>query len=311
MSLYNYLSWILFHVLVILLLVCDLFLFCKKNQAISLRKSLKLSAFYIAMALIFNIGVYFYKGAAAATDFFTGYLIEISLSVDNLFVFLLIFTVFKVPNKYQHRVLLWGIIGAVLMRAVFILAGVALVHKFEWIMYVFGAFLVITGIKLFFQQKEEGSECENDIKNNIAVRWAKKLLPFTDQFHEEKFLVKVDKKYLFTPLFLVLIVIDVFDIVFAVDSVPAILAITTDSFIVYTSNIFAILGLRSMYFALAGIMPLFKYLQYGLAIVLLFIGVKLLLVHTYKIPTSISLLVLTMSIGGSILASLRVAKKVN
>ncbi|MBF0361211.1 MAG: TerC family protein [Oligoflexia bacterium] len=309
MGSFNILGWVFFHVLIVVLLVCDLFLFTKKDQEIGLKKSLKLTAFYVLMALIFNVGIYFVKGAGAATDFFTGYLIELSLSIDNLFVFLLIFTVFKVATKYQHRVLFWGIIGAVLMRAVFILTGVALVHKFEWIMYVFGAFLVITGIKLFFEKKEQGKDDENEIKNNFTVRMAKKLLPFTDQFHEEKFMVKIDGKHLFTPLFLVLIVVDVFDIIFAVDSVPAILAITTDSFIVYTSNIFAILGLRSMYFALAGLMPLFHYLQYGLAIVLTFIGVKLLLIHVYKIPTSLSLLVLAVCIGGSIVASLLKKKK--
>ncbi|MBF0206729.1 MAG: TerC family protein [Oligoflexia bacterium] len=302
--------WILFHFLVLALLALDLLFLNRKAHEIKFREALFWSAIYVSLALLFNVGVYLVKGYHPAVEFLTGYLIEISLSVDNLFVFLTIFTIFSVPRLHQHRVLFWGIIGAVLMRALFIFAGIGLVHTFHWMVYVFGGFLIVTGIKLLFQNETE----KPDPQNYWPVKFAKRWLPFTDNYHGGKFFVRTDHAghvghIKGTPLFLVLIVIEIVDTIFAMDSVPAIIAITTDPFIVYTSNIFAILGLRSMYFALAGLIPLFHYLKYALSTILVFVGIKLVLTNIVYISTLLSLGVIGALLLFSIIASVLFANK--
>jgi len=241
------------------------------------------SAMWIALAAVFAVIVYFWHGRGASLEFVTGYVIELSLSVDNLFVFLLIFRYFQVPTVHQHKVLFWGILGALVMRAVFILAGVGLIRQFHWIIYVFGALLVYSGIKLF---RQENAEIHPE--KNPLLRLFRRWILVTKDYEEDKFFVRRPGLYA-TPLFIVLLVVETTDVLFAVDSIPAILAITLDAFIVYTSNVFAILGLRSMYFALAGMMELFHYLHYGLSLVLIFVGGKMLVSHYYQIPTEIAL----------------------
>jgi tellurite resistance protein TerC len=266
------------------------------------------SGVWIAISLLFNIGVYFLFGRESALQFFTGYLIEKSLSIDNLFVFLLLFSYFKVPAKYQHEVLFWGILGALLMRGLLILLGAALITRFHWILYIFGLFLVVTGVKMAFQDEKK----EVHPERNIVVRFFKKFFPVTAGYHEEKFFVKTGGKRYGTLLLIVLIVIETTDLLFAVDSIPAIFAITQDSFIIYTSNVFAILGLRSLYFALAGIMDLFYYLRHGLSVVLTFIGLKMLLMGYVNIPIGIALgvvgTVLLIAVAASIIRA-RIQKK--
>ncbi|MDP2886747.1 MAG: TerC family protein [Ignavibacteria bacterium] len=286
---------VLFNVFVIAMLLLDLGIFQRRAHEIGIREALGWSLFWIVLSLLFNIGLYYWQGKEAALQFLTGYLIEKSLSVDNLFVFLMLFMYFKVPPKYQHKVLFWGILGALAMRGALIAVGVALISRFFWILYVFGVFLVFTGIKMGFQKET----VEIHPERNVAVRMLKKLVPVTPGYHGSKFFLKIDGKYTATLLFVVLIVVETTDLLFALDSIPAIFAITTDPFIVYTSNVFAILGLRALYFALAGLMNLFHYLKIGLAIVLTFVGVKMLLAHVYPIPITIALAV----IGGVILLS--------
>lgn len=292
------LPWILFNILVIVLLAIDLGVFHKRSHTIKLKEALVLSLVWTVVALIFNAAIYFWKGSGPALEFFTGYLIERSLSVDNLFVFLLIFQYFRVEGQYQHKILYWGILGALVMRAVFIFSGVALIQKFNWAMYLFGAFLIFTGIKMAFQKEKEIHPEKNPI-----LKIFKKIMPVTNESNDGKFFKKIGKMVYATPLFVVLIAIETTDIVFAVDSIPAILAITRDAFIVYTSNVFAILGLRALYFALAGMVDLFHYLNYGLAIILSFIGVKMLIVDFYKIPVGIALGVVGIILVLSIIAS--------
>ncbi|HWP83319.1 MAG TPA: TerC family protein [Bacteroidota bacterium] len=287
--------WVGFNLLVLAMLAVDLGVFHRKAHAVSIREALTWSLVWIVLSLIFNVIVYFWHGKVVALEFLTGYLIEKSLSVDNLFVFLLIFTYFKVPAKYQHKVLFWGIIGALVMRGILILVGTTLINEFHWVIYVFGLFLVFTGIKMAIQKED----AEVHPERNIVVRLFKKIMPVTAGYHEDKFFLKINGKRYATLLFVVLIVVETTDLVFAVDSIPAIFAITTDPFIVYTSNVFAILGLRALYFALAGIMDLFHYLKLGLSIVLTFVGIKMLIVDLYKIPIGISLGV----VGGILLLS--------
>ena len=279
--------WIGFGVFVLAMLALDLGVFHRKSHTVSMREALTWSGVWIALALLFNAGVWHWRGQDEGLEFLTGYLVELSLSVDNLFVFLLIFAYFKVPAQYQHKVLFWGILGALFMRAVFIAAGVTLMHKFHWVIYLFGAVLVISGLKMAFEKDKEVHP-----EKNPVLRLFRRFMPVTAEYHGGKFFVKPDKLWLATPLFIVLLMLETTDLVFAVDSVPAVLAITTDPFIVYTSNVFAILGLRSMFFALAGVMKLFVYLHYGLAAVLVFVGGKMLLAGFYKIPTLTSLLVI-------------------
>ena len=279
------LLWIGFNIFILVLLTLDLKVFNRKPHEISIKESLMWSGVWIAISLLFNIGVYFWFGRESALQFFTGYLIEKSLSIDNLFVFLLLFSYFKVPAKYQHEVLFWGILGALLMRGALILLGAALITRFHWILYILGLFLVVTGVKMAFQDGKK----EVHPERNIVVRFFKKFLPVTSGYHEEKFFVKTGGKRYGTLLLIVLIVIETTDLLFAVDSIPAIFAITQDSFIIYTSNVFAILGLRSLYFALAGIMDLFYYLRHGLSVVLTFIGLKMLLMGYVNIPIGLAL----------------------
>jgi tellurite resistance protein TerC len=290
--------WGGFILFVLVMISIDLGLFHRKSHAVKTKEALIWCAVWVSLALLFNVGVYHYKGHHAGLEFLTGYLIELSLSLDNLFVFLLIFSFFRVPKHHQHSVLYWGILGALVMRAIMIMTGIALINKFHWIIYVFGAFLVFTGVKMFFAGDQEIHPEKNPI-----IRLAKKVFPVTHEFHEGHFFVRLKGRLMATPLFLVLLMIETTDLVFAVDSIPAILAITRDTFIVYTSNVFAILGLRSFYFALAGMFDKFRFLKVGLAIVLTYVGLKMLLADIYKIPTILSLAFIALTIGLSILIS--------
>jgi len=296
--------WIIFNAFVLLMLALDLGVFHRKSHEITVKEALTWTFIWIFLAMVFNLIIYFWRGQEQALEFFTGYLIEKTLSVDNIFVFIMIFTYFQIPTKYQHKVLFWGIIGALLMRAVFIFAGIALIEKFHFTIYIFGALLIFTGIKML---NHNSAQINPD--NNPVIKFFKKIMPVTQTLHEDKFFTKIDGRKYATPLFLVLILIETTDLIFAVDSIPAILAITQDQFIVYTSNVFAILGLRSLYFALAGIIHRFWLLNYGLAIVLAFVGVKMIIVDFYKVPIEWSLLFIATIITGSILLSLKIRKK--
>ncbi|MES2766343.1 MAG: TerC family protein [Bacteroidota bacterium] len=292
--------YVIFTVFVLAMLALDLGVFHKENKEVSLKEALGWSAVWISLAVFFGLGVWYFMGAQKSLEFFTGYLIEESLSVDNLFVFLLIFSYFRVPGEYQHKILFWGIIGALVMRGIFIAVGAALIMKFHWILYIFGAFLVYSGIKMAFQKDDAIMELET----NPVLRLFKKFVPVTDKYHGNNFTAKIGDKTFATPMLVVLVMIETSDLIFAVDSIPAIFAITRDPFIVYTSNVFAILGLRSMYFALAGVMNIFEYLKYGLAFVLSFIGLKMLLMDVYHIPIGIALGVVAGILATSIIASL-------
>jgi tellurite resistance protein TerC len=290
---------VLFSVIIIVFLVLDLAVFQRREHEIKIKEALAWTAMWIGLALLFNVGIYFWYDHEVALQFLTGYLIEKSLSVDNLFVFLLIFSYFKVPAKYQHKVLFWGILGALVMRGLLIGIGVALIAKFHWILYIFGAFLVFTGIKMAIQKET----VEVHPERNVVVRFFKKFMPVTPGYHGSRFFLKLDGRRYATLLFIVLIVVETTDLLFALDSIPAIFAITTDPFIVYTSNIFAILGLRSLYFALAGLMNLFHYLKIGLSVILTFVGVKMLLAEVYLIPITLALGIVAGVLALSILAS--------
>jgi tellurite resistance protein TerC len=291
------LFWIFFNLFVLAMLVIDLGLLNRRSHRISFREALTWSGVWIALAACFAVFVFFWQGRTTALEFVTGYVIELSLSVDNLFVFLMIFRYFKVADDQQHKVLFWGIVGALVMRGVFILAGVTLIQRFEWITYVFGATLVYSGYKLLRQ-----GETEIHPEKNPVLRIFRKLLPVTKDYEGGKFFVRRPGLYA-TPLFVVLLVIETTDVLFAVDSIPAVLAITLNAFIVYTSNIFAILGLRSMYFALAGMMDVFHYLHYGLSVVLIFVGLKMLGAHYIQIPTVWALATVIGVLASSVLAS--------
>lgn len=292
--------WIGFSVFILTMLSLDLGLFNRKSHTITYREAWVWSAVWISLAMMFAGVVFAYYGSDLGLKFLTGYLIELSLSVDNLFVFLLIFSYFKVPSRFQHRVLFWGVMGALVMRLTMIFVGAALINRFHWIIYIFGGFLVYTGIKMFKQE-----ETEIQPEHNPVVRLVTRFLPITRYYEESKFFTRVGRRRTGTLLLLVLIVVEVTDLVFAVDSIPAIFAITTNTFIVYTSNVFAILGLRSMYFLLAGVIDKFHYLRTGLAIVLTFIGVKMLLVAVHiEIPIWASLIFVAVVLMGSVVASL-------
>jgi tellurite resistance protein TerC len=298
--------WIGFNVFVLAMLALDLGVFHRKAHVVSFREATAWTAAWITLALLFNLGLWHYAGPQKALEFFTGYLIEYSLSVDNIFVFALLFSYFAVPPKFQHRVLFWGILGALVMRAIMIGAGTVLIAKFAWIIYVFGAFLILTGIKMIVKRDEEFHP-----ERNPVVKWFKRLMPVTTEYREDKFFVRENGIRLATPLFVVLLLVEVSDVIFAVDSIPAIFAVTTDPFIVYTSNVFAILGLRSLYFALAGVMNKFHYLKIGLGVVLSFVGVKMILAHTaWKIDTLVSLGVIVLVLTASVVLSLLWPKKV-
>jgi tellurite resistance protein TerC len=297
------LFWILFNLFVLAMLVLDLGVFHRSAHTVKFREALAWSAVWIALAVIFAVVIFFWHGRTPALEFVTGYVIELSLSVDNLFVFLLIFRFFQVPAVHQHKVLFWGILGALIMRAVFIALGVGLIQRFHWIIYVFGAFLVYSGIKLFFQE-----EAEIHPEKNPVLRLFRRFVPVTKDYEGNKFFVRRPGLYA-TPLFVVLLVVETTDLLFAVDSIPAILAITRDAFIVYTSNVFAILGLRSMYFALAGMMEMFRYLHFGLSLVLVFVGAKMLLSHFLEIPTPVALAAVAGVLAISVIASVANPKK--
>ncbi len=291
--------WILFNLFVLVMLALDLGVFHRKAHVVRLKEALGWSVVWICLALLFNLLIYFWLGQETALQFLAGYVIEKSLSVDNLFVFLLIFSYFSVPSIYQHKILFWGILGALVMRAIFIAAGITLIEKFHWMIYLFGGFLIITGIKMAFQKDKE-----LDPEANPVLRLFRRFVPVTSEYHESRFWVIKDGKRWATPLFVVLLLVETTDVIFAVDSIPAILAVTRDPFIVYTSNVFAILGLRALYFALAGIMQLFHYLHYGLSLILVFVGTKMLISDIYKVPIGIALAVIAGILLISVIASI-------
>jgi tellurite resistance protein TerC len=286
------------------MLALDLGVFHRKSHEVKIREALIWSAVWISLALIFNYGIFIFMGREKAIEFLTGYVIEKSLSIDNLFVFIMVFTYFNVDTKYQHKILFWGILGALIMRAIFIFAGVALISMFHWIIYVFGGFLIFTGVKMLFHKDEK----LNPNKNPLVIIF-KKFFPVTEEMHGSKFFVKINARTVATPLFIVLLVIEFTDLIFAVDSIPAILAISNDTFIIFTSNVFAILGLRALYFALAGITKYFYYLKYGLSAILVFVGIKMIMAEFYKIPIVYSLLSILGILIISILFSILFPKK--
>lgn len=296
--------WIVFNAVILLLLFLDLAVVNRSYRVMPFRQALLMSAFWIGLALAFAVFVHQWMGATKALEFVTGYLLEEALSVDNLFVFILLFAYFKVPPEEEKTVLFWGIIGALIMRGVFIWAGVALVQRFHWILYAFGVFLIWTG----FQLMRKGDK-QQDPSRNFVLRLCRRFLPLTETYEQKKFFVRRQGKTFATPLFVVLLVVETTDILFATDSIPAILAITRDPFIVYTSNVFAILGLRSLYFALSGLMKLFHYLNYGLSVVLMFIGAKMLVPEKYHVPTWAALAVVAGVLAISVLASVLFPKK--
>jgi tellurite resistance protein TerC len=296
----NVYFWIGFHIFIFIMLALDLGVFHKKSHKVPVKEALIWSLVWISLALLFNIFVYYELGKVKALEFFTGYVIEYSLSVDNIFVFILIFSYFAVKDEYQHRVLFWGILGALIMRAIFIFAGVALINRFHWIVLIFGGFLIYSGIHMLFQK-----DTAVDPEKNAIVKFFRKFLPVSESYHGDKLFIRKNHKLYATPLFLVLLVIESSDLLFAVDSIPAILAISQDRLIVYTSNIFAILGLRSLYFAVSGIMGYFRFLKIGLAFVLSFVGAKMLLAFfNIEIPIVMSLLVIISILTASVIASL-------
>lgn len=297
------LAWILFNIFVAVMLALDLGVFHRGSQTLTVKQALAWSAFWIGLAAIFAVLLGSWQGRTAALEFSTGYVIELSLSADNLFIFLLIFRYFKLPPAEQHTVLFWGIIGAIFMRAAFIFAGVGLIHHFHWIIYGFGALLVYSGIRLLFQRGEQVNP-----EKNPVVRAFRRFFPVTKEYVDGKFFVR-NEQICATPLLLVLIVIETTDLIFAVDSIPAVLSITLNTFVVYTSNIFAILGLRSLFFALSSLLEMFEYLHYGISCVLVFVGVKMILSRSYPIRTEISLAVIAGILLITILASVLTRRK--
>ncbi|MDQ2693038.1 MAG: TerC family protein [Chloroflexota bacterium] len=307
--------WIGFNVFVLLMLALDLGVFHRHSHVVSTKEAAAWSVVWISLAMLFNLGIYFfwdivapqsaYTNSEASLAFFTGYLIEKSLSVDNIFVFVLIFSFFAVPAAYQHRVLFWGILGALIMRGALIAVGATLLKEFHWIIYVFGAFLIFTGIRMALHKNQEVHP-----ENNPLIKLLRRIMPVTQNYEGDKFFIRRAGTLMATPLFMVLLMVETTDLIFAVDSIPAIFAITNDPFIVYTSNVFAILGLRSLYFLLANIVDKFQYLKLGLAFVLTFVGTKMVLVDLYKIPVEISLAVIASILTISVLASLWKARRV-
>ena len=292
-------KWVLFNAFVVAMLALDLGVVHRRKHEIRFKEALAWSAVWIGLALAFAALVAYRRGAGTALQFLTGYIIEESLSVDNLFVFLLIFSYFAVPTRLQHGVLFWGVIGAMVLRLLFIMAGVALIERFEWVIYLFGAILIYSGVKMALEKETKINPDQNPV-----LKLFRKLMPVTPELEGSRFLVRRDGRTFATPLLLVLLVVETTDLIFAVDSIPAVLAITRDRFIVYTSNVFAILGLRSMFFALKGAMDLFHHLHYGLSAILVFVGVKMLLGHFVEIPIGIALGVVASILALSVIASL-------
>lgn len=302
-------AWAGFLAFITAMLALDLGVFNRKNHVVTLKEALAWCAVWFGLAMAFNLLISQKMGAQAGLEFFTGYIVELCLSVDNVFVFIVIFQYFRVEPRYQHRVLFWGIVGAVVMRALFIFAGISLINAFHWIIYVFGAFLVYTGIKLALPKKDDGFEPEK----NPAVKLARRVFPVTPHFEGGHFFVRKQGRRFATPLFLVLVIVETTDVMFALDSIPAVIAITRNEFIVFTSNIFAILGLRSLYFAVSGVMQLFRFLNIGLAVILVFVGVKMLASSYVSIPIHLSLGIIGAVLAASILASVMIpqARKEN
>ncbi|MDP9254286.1 MAG: TerC family protein [Verrucomicrobiota bacterium] len=296
--------WVAFHVGVFIALAVDLISFKRRDRELSMRAAIRRSLLWVALSLGFNILVWKWRGADTGLDFFTGYVIEYSLSVDNIFVFVLIFSYFRIPPRSQHRVLVWGILGALVMRGVMIWLGVTLVERFHFVIYVFGGFLLLTGLRMLFDR-----DAKLDFEKSWFMRLCRKTLPITPQFHGRRFIVRVGGRIMVTPLLLVLLLVDVMDLVFAIDSIPAVFAITTDQFIVYTSNICAILGLRSLYFLLARMVNRFVYLKTGLAIILGFVGIKMIVADYFPIRNWISLVVIIVVLGITITVSMVATKK--
>jgi tellurite resistance protein TerC len=297
--------WVGFHLFIFLMLALDLGIFNRKEHKVPVKEAVIWSAVWIFLAILFNFFIYLEFDKIKALEFFTGYVIEYSLSVDNIFVFILIFSYFAVEEKYQHKILFWGIIGALIMRGLFIFTGVALINRFHWIVLIFGAFLVYTGIRMLFHK-----EMSVDPERNAIVRFSRKIMPVSDEIHGGRLFIRHDRKTFATPLFIVLLIIESSDLIFALDSIPAILAISKDTFIVYTSNIFAILGLRSLYFAIAGMMGYFRFLKVGLAFVLAFVGLKMLAsFFAFEIPIVLSLAIIVSLLLISVLVSVVIKKK--
>lgn len=300
------LEWIAFNLFVLGMLLLDFGVFNRKSHIISVKESLTWTGVWIALALAFNVWIYYEAGTEPALNFLTGYLIEKSLSVDNLFVFLLLFNYFRVPKHQMHGVLFWGILGALVMRAIFIVAGIALINLFDWMIYIFGLFLIYAGYKLVFQGDQEIHP-----EQNPFLKLLRKFVPVSNDYEDDRFFILKNGKWFATPLLVVLISVETTDLLFALDSIPAILAITKDPFIVYSSNVFAIMGLRSLFFALAGIIDLFHHLHYGLAFILAFIGVKMLISHHVEIPILFTLGVIATVLVISVISSLLFPKKIN
>lgn len=298
--------WIAFNAFVLALLALDLGVFHRTSHAVSLKEALGWSAIWITLALLFNAGLYFWLGSDPALQFLTGYLIEKSLSVDNIFVFVLLFSAFGVPAAYQHRVLFWGVLGALVMRGILIAVGAVLLEEFHWILYVFGAFLIFTGIRMAMHK-----ETEVHPDRNSVLKVVRRMVPVTPSYERDHFFVRRSGQWLVTPLLLVLVAVETTDLLFAVDSIPAIFAVTTDPFIVYTSNVFAILGLRSLYFVFANIIEKFYYLRLGLAVILSYVGVKMLVADLFPIPAALSLLVIVVILAITIVASIMRTRRVS
>jgi tellurite resistance protein TerC len=296
--------WIGFTVVVLALLALDLGVFHRDSHAVSLKEAGVWTAVWVSLALIFNAGIFVFSGTEDGLAFTAGYLVELALSVDNLFVIALIFAAFAVPPAYQHRVLFWGILGALVMRLAFILAGAKLLDTFHWLIYLFGAFLVVTGVRLLLNRASHA-----DPRDNRVLALFRRVMPLTEDYHGQRFTIRQAGQRFATPLLAVLVLVEATDLVFALDSVPAIFAITDQPFIVYTSNVFAILGLRSMYFLLAGMLDRFRFLKVGLGLVLVFVGAKMALADIYHVPVAASLGVIVLVIGGAIAASLLIPLK--
>jgi tellurite resistance protein TerC len=296
--------WAGFVAFVLFMLALDLGVFNKQDHVVRFREALGWSGMWISLALLFNAAIFWKFGQERGLEFLTGYLIEKSLSIDNIFVFIVIFAAYRVPPLYQHRVLYWGILSALVMRAAMIFAGVAMITRFHWLIYVFGVFLIVTGVRLFLDRDKEEHPEESRL-----LQWARRFVRSTDRFDGHRFFTRENGRRVATPLFMALLLVEISDILFAVDSIPAIFAVTTDPFIVFTSNIFAILGLRSLFFILAGLVEKFRYLKVGLAAVLVFVGAKMTLMDIYKIPSLVSLAVIATTLGISIAASFIVTRR--
>lgn len=294
-----FLSWIIFALIILTFLFLDLGVFHRKAHKMSSKEAILVSLFWIGVSLVFNFWIYWTKGYDSAINFLTGYLIEKALSVDNLFVFLLIFSYFNIPDKYRHKVLFWGILGAIILRGIFIALGVVLIERFDWLLYLFGLFLIYSAYKLALEKDKEIQPDKNPV-----ILWLQKFIPITHHCNTSNFFVKINGILHATPLFLALVSVETTDVIFALDSIPAIFGITQDPFIVYTSNIFAILGLRAIYFTLANFMDLFHHLHYGLAAILFFIGAKMLLKDVYHLPISWTLSFIAVTLVSSVIASL-------